>query len=187
VAGGGFYLGSDPGAPQVGDVRVSFRKVTPAVTSVVARQTGSSLETYTTRSGGSIELLRIGRASAEEMFESAKKANKLMTWAFRVLGFFLMMFGFRLILGPLSVMADVLPALGNLTEKGVNLLSLGLAAPLSLLTIAMAWVFYRPVLAIGILLLTAVLIIGLLRRARKARSLPPIPQSVPPPPPPPSA
>jgi hypothetical protein len=187
VDAGAFYLGANPSAPQVGDMRISFRKVRPAVTSVVARQTGSGLEAYPTRSGGSIELLRIGTASADEMFESAKQANKPMTWALRVIGFLLMMFGFRLILGPLSVMADVLPALGNLAERGVNLLAAAFAVPLALLTIAMAWIFYRPLLAIGILLLTAMVTIALLRRAREARELPPLPMSVPPPPPPPSS
>ena len=62
-----------------------------------------------------------------------------------------------------------MPALGNLAEKGVNLFAAGLAAPLSLLTIAFAWIFRRPLLAIGVSVLTAILAAILLRRIKKAQ------------------
>lgn len=48
---GGIYLGADPAAPRVGDLRVRFRQVEPAVVSVAARQTGAILGPYATRAG----------------------------------------------------------------------------------------------------------------------------------------
>lgn len=179
----GLYLGPDPAAPRVGDLRISFRQVPGGVVSVVARQAGGGLSAYQTRSGGSIELLRAGRASAEEMFEAAKQANKVLTWILRLVGFLLMMIGFRMVLAPFAVLADVLPALGNLVERGVNGLALGLALPLSLLVIGLAWLFHRPLLAIGVLAVTAGLAFLLLKRVKRARRL--AAATAPPPPPPP--
>ncbi len=182
VDGNGLYVGNNPGSPQIGDLRISFRKVPPGTVSVVARQSGTELSAYPTRAGSSIELLRSGTAGAEEMFEAAQQANKVFTWILRAAGFLLMLTGFRMILGPLSVMADVLPALGNLVEKGVTGVAAMLAAPLSLLVVAFAWIFHRPLLAVTILVVMGALLMLLLRRLRKARKetsvpLPPLPSS----------
>ncbi len=185
---GGLYVGADPASPRIGDLRVRFSYVAPQVVSVVARQTGSSLGPYTTRSGGTLELLRAGNATAEEMFVAARQANKILTWILRLVGFLMMVFGLRLVLAPFGVMADVLPFLGNLVEKGAGLLAVAVALPLSLFTIAVAWLWYRPLLGIGLLALAALALWGLVRLVRRrSRSrapaaaadvdLPPLPTS----------
>jgi hypothetical protein len=53
------------------------------------------------------------------------------------------------------VIADVLPFLGSMVGAGTGIISFLLAACLSLITIAVAWIVYRPVLGI-ILLVVAV-------------------------------
>ncbi len=180
---GGIYVGGNPSSPAIGDLRISYRKVVPATVSVVARQSGSGLAAHPTRAGSSIELLRTGVATADEMFEAAKEANKVTTWILRAVGFFMMLLGFRSILRPLSVLADVLPALGNLVEKGVTAVSFFLAAPLALVVIAFAWIFYRPLLAIVLLAAVGGLLVLFLRRLRRAGAE--VRTAQPPPPPPP--
>ena len=67
------------------------------------------------------------------------------------MGFVLMFMGIALVLRPLSVLADVLPILGNIVGAGTSLIAGLVATVLTLLTISIAWLFYRPLLGIALL------------------------------------
>ncbi|MGB5686558.1 MAG: TMEM43 family protein [Candidatus Electrothrix sp.] len=183
----GFYLGADPASPQVGDVRIQFEAVAPTEVSIVAQQSGSRLESYRTQVGGDIDLLQVGAHTAEAMFEKAQSDNTILTWAMRAGGFVLMMIGLSMIFKVFSVLADVLPFLGSIVEAGTGFMAFLLAGVLSLITIAVAWIVFRPLLGI-ILLAVAVGLIVLIGskikagKASKAQAVPP--GAVPPPPPP---
>ena len=73
----------------------------------------------------------------------------------------MMFFGLSMVFKPLSVLADVLPILGDLVEMGMGFVAGLIALVCSLITIAVAWIFFRPVLGI-ILLVIAGALIGLL-------------------------
>jgi len=154
MSGGGFYIG-DPINPTAGDTRVTFSVVDPGEYSIIAAQTGETFEPYRTSAGGTIELVTPGVRSAESMFASAQAENTLLTWALRVFGFVLMFMGIGLVLRPLSVLADVLPILGNIVGAGTGLIAGLVAAVLSLLTISIAWLFYRPLLGVALLVVAA--------------------------------
>lgn len=175
ISGGTIYLGGDPEAPRIGTTRVSFQEVLPMEISLVAGQINSTFEPYQTKAGGTIELLESGTISAEAMFQQAQKSNTILTWALRVGGLFLMFIGLQLILGPLSVLADVVPLFGSIVGVGTGLIAGLLAAVLSLCTIAVAWIVYRPL--IGIILLVVAGAVGFLlaTRLKKAPSAPPHP------------
>ncbi len=151
----------------IGDVRVTFY-VTPQQkdVSIIAQQAGNTLTTYTTKTG-TYSKLTSGVKSAEEILLSDKKANAMATWLLRLLGFLLMYGGLKKVFGPLGVLADVLPFLGSLVRMGTGLLSFLIALPCSLVTIAIAWIVYRPVLGI-ILLVIAVGAIVMLFKNRKS-------------------
>ena len=166
----GIYIGADPGNPQVGDVRVTFNKVPPADVSVIAQQTGSRLGPFQTRAGDSLEMLEAGILPADAMFASADRANTTLTWGLRALAFLLMMMGVGLALRPLRVLADVVPIAGTIVGIGLGFISFAVAAPLTLATIALAWIAHRPVLGVGLLILGAALGGWLaIRAARKRR------------------
>ena len=183
----GFYLGADPVSPQVGDVRIQFESVAPTEVSIVAQQSGSRLGSYRTQVGGEIDLLQVGIHTAEAMFQKAQSDNTILTWALRAGGFVLMMIGLSMIFKVFSVLADVLPFLGNIVEAGTGFIAFLLAGVLSLITIAVAWIVFRPLLGI-ILLAVAVGLIVLIGskikagKASKAQAV--LPGAVPPPPPP---
>jgi hypothetical protein len=181
VSGGTVYLGRDPGAPQVGDIRVSFQEVRPMDISLVARQVNATFEPYQTQAGGTIELLESGTHSAEAMFQQAQQSNTILTWALRGGGFVLMFIGLRLILGPLAVLADVVPLFGSIVGAGSGLIAGLLAAVLSICTIGIAWIVYRPLLGIALLIAAGAAAFLLLTRMRKAPKAMP---AAPPPPPP---
>lgn len=163
---GGVYLGNDPATPMIGDVKVTFSAVLPAEISVVAKQVGDALEKYHTVAGGHIEILSMGTVSAEAMFESAKVANKMLTWIFRFAGFLLMAVGLGLLTRPLKVMADVLPIAGRVVGAGVGFFAFALAAIGSSVTIAAAWIFYRPMIGIAVLVITGLFLFWLFKRLR---------------------
>jgi len=189
LAGGSFYLGESPDRPQVGDLRIHFRVVNPAVVTVVGQQQGNQLVSYQTQVGGTISLLEYGTLTAEVMFEKAQAANVLWTWLLRLGGFLLTFIGLAMILRPLSVVADVLPFVGNLVEKGTGLIAFVAACLVSVVTIAVGWIFYRPLLGIGLLVVAVCLVVWLVMLGRKRKAAapaaaPPPPAAAPPPPPP---
>ncbi len=159
--GGRFTLGGDPARPEVGDQTVAFEQVRPQVVSLLARQEGDTFRPYTTRSGGSIERIQVGTASAGEMFASAEAENRVLTWILRAVGFILMGVGLMMVLSPLSVLADVVPILGSIVGAGTAFVAFGVAAVLSLVTIALGWIAYRPVVGIALLVLAGAVMFGL--------------------------
>ena len=117
--------------------------------------------------GGTVELLQVGTFSADEMFAHAKEMNRLLTWGLRLLGWLLMLGGFALIFSPLVVLADVLPILGNIVGMGTGLLSLMLATPLALVVVAAAWIYYRPLLGILLLIIAVGVPVVIVRKFKK--------------------
>lgn len=140
-------------SPQVGDMRITFKVARPAEVSVIAKQVGNTFEPYAAKTGGTVELLQTGVHTADAMIQKAQADNKMITWILRFAGFILMFLGLTLIFKPLSVIADVLPILGTIVGAGTGIISFLLAGILSLVTIAIAWIVYRPLL--GILLIAA--------------------------------
>lgn len=167
---GRIYFGDDPARPEIGDLRVEFSVVAPDSVSVVARQTGHTLGPYRTKAGGDIAMIRPGTLSAMEMFEAAHADNATLTWLLRLAGFVMIWFGFLLVFAPLSVLADIVPLFGNLVGMATGLVTLLLALAVSLVVIALAWLVFRPLLGIILLLAAAgalYFVIKALQRRRK--------------------
>ena len=164
---GGVYLGGNPGAPAVGDLRVSFLSVPTGPVSVVAQQAGKSFVSFTAATGGTLDLLENGIMTADEMFSMAHERNKFLTLAIRVGGFFLLAMGFGMIFRPIAVLASILPFLGRLVGTGTTIIAFLLAGILWTMTVAVAWIFYRPLLGIAILAVTVLLVVMVVKRFRK--------------------
>lgn len=149
--------------PQIGDLRVRFQDAPPGPVSIIARQIGSTFEPYTDPNNQTTYLLSTGTKSAAAMFAAEADKNRMFTWLTRIGGFVLMFIGLTMVLKPLSVVGDVLPLLGDLIGMGAGIVAFIVSLVLSLITIAIAWLFFRPVL--GIILL--VVAIGLIVLAKK--------------------
>jgi hypothetical protein len=166
------YAGANPATPEIGDLRVSFRVVKPGGTiSLVAKQRGSSFEPYIASNGREIELLKSGDHSAEAMFQAAKQENAVLTWILRFVGFFIMFVGLSMIFKPISVLGDVVPFIGDLLGMGIALVAGVIAFCCALITIAIAWIFYRPILGIGLLIVAVAIFVALKKRGKKLAEL----------------
>ncbi len=171
LSGDYLYLGArenpEPNMPRVGDYRIRYRLV-PAATalSIIAKQIANTFEPYQSQNGRLTELLETGTISAAAMVANAQKSNQLMTWLLRLLGFILMLAGLVLIFKPLSTIGAFIPVVGRILGAGTGFIAFLLALTFSLVTIAAAWLFYRPVLAV-LLLLSATLPLLLLKRKKR--------------------
>lgn len=175
---GGLYFGRDPMSPQIGDVRVYFRVALPTTVSLIGRQTGKTFAPYKTKAGGTIELLQLGTYKAEDMIQKAQQSNMILTWVLRIAGFVLMVLGLVTVLRPLAVLADIVPMIGSIVGAGTGIISILVASVLSLITIAIAWLVYRPIWGI-ILVVIALGVTWVIRSKLKSGRLhktpPPLP------------
>lgn len=151
TAGGALFIGKDPAAPAIGDLRIRYQQAASGPVSVIAAQVRGTLEPFVVKNLGSIELLKVGTLSAETMFQQEQEGNTLLTWILRLAGFVMMLAGISLITNVLAVVASVIPFLGNVVRAGTGILGLAVALPLTVATIALAWLAYRPLIGIPLL------------------------------------
>lgn len=157
--------------PQIGDVKITFKVVKPNEEySVISQQLGNTFEPFKTATGTSIQMISKGIKSADNMFTAAQESNATTTWIIRLVGFFMMFIGLTLVFKPLVVIADVLPILGNILDFGLSLFCGLISFGLSFITIAIAWIVYRPVLGISLLVVGAGLSVFLLARKPRSRA-----------------
>ena len=139
--------------------------------SIIAVQKGKTFETYTTKRNTTINMVCEGNKTAQEMFKDAQDTNAMMTWVFRGLGFIVMWIGISMVFGPFVTFADVIPFLGDILGMGVGFFSFILAAVISLVVIAIAWIAARPLLGGGLLAAGIVLLV-MAKSARGSKSKP---------------
>ena len=162
------YFGLEPATPAIGDVRVTFSKVPPKEVSLIGRVQGDTFVKYVAKNGRTVSRLEVGMVSAEEMFAHAQSENCIFTWLFRLLGVVLVCGGLRGIFGILEALAKVIPPLGTIVGAGITLVSLVLGGAWSLLWIAIAWLTYRPLVGIPLLVVAVGGLIWLKGKSRKA-------------------
>ena len=161
------YLGLSPNSPQVGDVRVTFTKVPPADISLIAQVDGSTFKAYRAKNGQSFSRLQMGTVSADEMILQARSENNLWAWVLRLVGVLLIVIGLKGMLGLLPTLFKVLPFLGSIVDAGVGLVSWILGLAWSFIIIAIAWLVFRPIIGISLLVLAIGGIVFLKRRGKK--------------------
>jgi hypothetical protein len=153
VKGNMLYKGANADQPALGDVRVTYSAIAAQTYSIAAQQNNGTLTTYhDAKNDYKIALIEPGVVSAQKLFADQASTEKLITWACRIGGFLLLLFGFSLIMGPLAMLVAFLPFLEGLVGFGTFFVALGLAIPITLITIAVAWIASRPVIGGGILL-----------------------------------
>ncbi len=149
------YLGRNSSTPEIGDMRITYTEVLPGEVSIISKVVGDTFEAYhSEKNDKDFNVLSEGSHSKTEMIATAKSQNKMLAWALRILGILLLYMGFKSIFGILDTLAKVLPFLSSIVSLGTGLVAGILALALGLIIIAIAWIWYRPLL--GILLLAAV-------------------------------
>jgi Transmembrane protein 43 len=162
--GGGYLYRGNPGSPKIGDMRVRYLGLPTGTTiSVLAQQSGKGFSGFTTSNGYTVRLAGIGNLAAAELIARQRSAESITTWILRGVGWMLTFIGFATLLSPLSTLASLVPILGGLMRGAVGGIAFVISVPLTLIVIAFAWLYYRPLLCGGLLVLAAALTYGLWR------------------------
>ena len=161
---GSAFLTGSLANPEIGDVRVRFSAVPVGEISLLAGLDGSTLRAWIAPNGGSIALAEPGLMTAAQMFSAAYRSNALWTWAVRFAGTLGVFVGLSILLGHI---ARRVPPLADLQARLRGAIALTLALALALAVIALAWLIFRPLMSLGLVAASTVLILGL--RALRAR------------------
>ena len=156
-AGNVLYFGRVPGSPEVGDVRVTFEKVVPAKVTIMAVVDGDSFKPYKAKNGKRFQTLVMGKKSGDELIDAEKEANNMWLWLLRGLGVLLVIGGLKGIFAFLETLLKVVPFIANIFGWGVGVVCTILGVVWSLIIIAIAWLFYRPILGITLLVIAGFL------------------------------
>ena len=157
LAGNVLYFGRVPGSPEVGDVRVTFEKVVPAKVTVMAVVDGDSFKAFKAKNGKRFQRLVMGKKSGDEIIDIEKETNNMLLWVFRIFGVMLVIGGLKGIFGFLETILKVVPFIANIFGWGVGVVCTILGLVWSLIVIAIAWLFYRPILGITLLVIAGFL------------------------------
>nr|WP_314092564.1 TMEM43 family protein [uncultured Shinella sp.] len=160
--GGQAVFSFDPQNPQIGDIRISFKRSDLSEASFVGAQRGTRLTPYKTTNGRELLLSEAGIHDAAAMFETAQSENTIITWLVRVGGLVGIFIGFAFIFSILGVIGDVVPFIGSIVNFGTSMIALILTLLIGPAVIAIAWIAYRPFVAIAVLVIGVALAAGIL-------------------------
>ncbi len=154
--GANLFKGDNAATPAVGDVRVHYTGLASGTTvSVLAGQSQSGFAPYTTSNGYTIHLAGAGNMPATQMIKQQQQAEAFLTWILRGVGFFVVFVGFAMFFGPIATLAAVLPFLGTIVRGATTFFAFVLALPVTLVTIALSWLAFRPLIGGGLLIVAA--------------------------------
>lgn len=160
------YLGQSSSNPQIGDVRVTIVKTEPATISILAKVNGNTFEPYYAENGKNVSQVAQGTVSADNMFAGAHSSNSTWTWILRLVGVVVVIAGLRSMFYIVEMVFKVLPFLANIVGAGVGLVVTIVGFAWALLIIAIAWMFYRPFIAIILIALVIGAFVYLKKRAK---------------------
>lgn len=171
-------VGNNPQAPSVGDLRVSFSRTDLKDVSVAGLQRGKLITDWTASNGNTVFLAQAGNASSQELFADAISLNNIMTWVIRAVALFVMFVGFCLMLSIFSAIADIIPFVGSIVSAGTMLLALAMTFLVGTLTIAAGWMFYRPLLALALVAIGALVFFAIAKLGKSRAAAQSAPQAV---------
>jgi hypothetical protein len=149
-------VGSSFNAPQVGDVRISY-KVLKSDTKVTlfGKLNDKTFGPYLDKNNNRFYQIFVG--SKEDAITSLHQSYVMWKWIVRGVGFLMMWIGLGMILGPIQMIANFLPILGQISGSLIGLITFVVALVLSGVTILVAMVFHNVVaLVIAIFIVIAV-------------------------------
>jgi hypothetical protein len=164
-----YFQSSSSAMPQIGNTRIRYEIIIPQALSIIAKQSSSTLIPYVTKNGRTISMIQTGTHTASEMFEGAVSSNRMMTWVLRLLGTLLMYIGLQMTLGVMPIVASVIPFVGRIVGAGMSLASGLLTLVGASITIAVAWIIYRPLIGLTLLLVAGLGIFLLVRASRSGK------------------
>ncbi len=165
---GTYYTNVQNETPKVGDIRISFSYSDATNVSVLAVQNNNGFSKFTSKEGYSIYELEEGTLTGKQILQKLSDENNMTKWIFRLMGTIFIIGGFAAIISPLQRLANFIPFFGTVFGWVTGFATFILGLALSLIVIALAWLRYRPLLSIGLLI--GVLIVIILTKKLKTKN-----------------
>lgn len=142
------FISRNPGStidnPQVGDIRVSYSVLNSGINGTVfGKVNNNTFTAYSDKDGN--RLFEIYQGSKEEAETAMHQSYVMWKWIMRGVGFLMMWIGLSMMLGPIGVLADVLPILGTISRSLVGLITFIVALVLSSVTILISMLLHNVV------------------------------------------
>ena len=157
-AGNVLYFGRTPSSPEAGDVRITFEIVVPAKVTVMAVVAGDTFKPFKAKNGKRFQTLVMGKKTGDEIIDEEKEVNNIFLWILRIVGTLIVIFGLKGIFDFIATLLKVVPFVANIIGWGIGVVCTVVGIVWSLIIIALAWLFYRPLLGIGLLALAGFLV-----------------------------
>jgi hypothetical protein len=171
ATGAAFSTSRQP-SPEIGDVRVRFEAVPAGPISVLGGINGSTVGRWTAPNGQSIAMASPGTTTADAMLAAAYRSNALSTWGIRLAATLVVFVGLALLLPRLDRHIPRIRALRADLEAALVLpLGVVLAAAWASLVIAAAWIVFRPLMSLALIVASiTLLLLFIWAGERRARS-----------------
>ncbi|QGJ70254.1 Hypothetical protein PBC10988_19490 [Planctomycetales bacterium 10988] len=173
---GGWYIGNNPHVPQIGDMKVMYDVILPGPVTALGQQRSTQLGPWITRFNQRIEFLQQGSYSKAQVVAALPHEDLVQSWSIRVGVWLLMSLTIFLLMKPLAGLTRSQSTMRNISlgvQVGISLLAGG---SLVLVNASMMWLFYQPILAIGIFVTSialAILVYWILSRYNTNRTVEP--------------
>ena len=172
VFGNQVYIGFNPSNPSIGDIRLTFEQLAPSCNiSLIAVPTNGTFTTFQAKHDANEYELRVGTWTLDQMIKQANDENATLTWILRILGVIIVIAALKMIFGILVTILKLVPFLASIMNLGVSLVCGVLGFVWSLIVIAIAWIFYRPLLGIALLVIAAGLVYWLVIKGKKQQAV----------------
>ncbi len=178
TSGNVIYIGQSAAAPQIGDVRISYLTHMPTTVSVVCQVCGDTFTDYLADNGEAFSAMENGAVPAAQMFQNAEQSNTILTWVLRIIIIIFIFNGFKSLFYFLPALTNFLPFLSTILNFGVKLVAGVLTAIWAGFWIALAWLFYRPIISIIILAVVGVIVFFVIKKKKESSAAAPAPAPV---------
>ena len=161
---------SSPLNPQVGDIRISFYYNNSDTATVLAKQQGNGFADFESATGVKINKAVNGIKTKEDMVNKMQSDNKLFTWIIRIVLVIVEIIGFSLLFSPIIRLTSWIPVAGRATRTVSSLIGFLLGIVVSFVCMAIAWVAYRPIIAIVLLVIGAIVAVIVISAIKRKKS-----------------
>lgn len=169
---GTIYFGESPNAPKIGDVMVEYTFVPSNQTvSILAKVNGQNLSSWKAKNNKQLLVVSNGTLTSEEMFQSERDANDLIKWLCRLGGLLLVIIGLKSMFSIVGAIFNFLPFLAGIVNFGVGAVCTIVGIVWSLLVFGIAWLFYRPIVGIIVIVIAVAIIVFFARRGMQKKAL----------------
>lgn len=170
------YIGENPSAPQVGDLKISYHQASAnsPVTVIAQKYKDTFVPFHPVKSKAAVYLIEPGDLKSGDMFKVTQKKQDEDLFGKRCLAALVMFVAILFIAMPVSQLFDTIPFIGDMFDRALVPSALALTGLINGILIAGIWLRYDPIfsgeIALGIwvvcliLMMCWKLVVSLLRR-----------------------